>query len=138
MDKRNLTIIGALAVVAIVVILFFTLRPKTQTPIVQPPQTAQTPIVQETPAPKLFEFLIKGKKLAKPEQTIKVTEGEDVLFKITSDEVEEFHLHGYDISKDLEPNQSVEIQFKADKTGRFEFELEKSKITLGALEVLPK
>lgn len=85
-----------------------------------------------------FDLTIQGKKLVAGPDTLKVTAGDQVTINITSDEDGEFHLHGYDISVDLEASKAAQLKFNADKTGRFPFELEKSKVELGALEVNPK
>ena len=87
---------------------------------------------------KSFDLVIKNKKLVSGSDTLKVIEGNQVTINITSDGDEELHLHGYDKSIDLEANKPAKLEFNANLTGRFPFELEKSKIELGALEVQPK
>ncbi len=87
---------------------------------------------------KAFEISIKGKKIASGSDTLKATEGDNVVFHIIADEDEELHLRGYDISVDLEKNKPAELIFTATITGRFSYELEKSKTDIGALEVSPK
>ncbi len=47
-------------------------------------------------------------------------------------------MHGYDLSAELEPSVPAEISFAATLTGRFVYELEDSKIDIGAIEVQPK
>ena len=122
--------------------LFFVFKPKQQ---VQTPQTNPAAIEQTTaPSPtpqskvKTFEKVVKGKKLVSGPETITVNEGDEVVIKVTSDEPEEFHLHGYDKSVDLEKDTPTELKFTANLTGRFVFELEQSKTDLGAVEVQPK
>lgn len=85
-----------------------------------------------------FELVIQNKKIVSGPETIKVNQGEDLTIKITSDEAEEFHVHAYDNSVELEPNKQATLTFTANLSGRFPFELEKSKTELGALEVQPK
>lgn len=87
---------------------------------------------------KKFDLVINGKKLVSGEETIKVNQGDEVVIKVTSDENDEFHIHGYDKFADLKPNQPAEIKFIANLTGRFIFEMENSKTDIGALEVQPK
>lgn len=86
---------------------------------------------------KTFHIEIANKKLQGSQENIQVKAGDNVILLIKSDEDEEFHLHGYDKSVDLVKNKEVELQFKADITGRFSYELEKSKTDIGAIEVLP-
>jgi len=47
-----------------------------------------------------------------------VLKGDDVVIKITTDEDEELHLHGYDKSVELKKDQPAELSFNANLTGR--------------------
>ena len=126
-----------LVIAALVLVgLFFLLKPKT-TPSVTD-STNQDASSPTTPTERTFELVIKDNKLVSGPSTLKVTEGESVVIKITADAPEEFHLHGYDKIADLEKDVAVEIKFTADLTGRFTYELEESKTDIGALEVSPK
>ncbi len=60
---------------------------------------------------------LEGDKLS-PE-TIRVGQRDTVTLKIEPDRPGEIHLHGYDIEKDLEAGQVIEMVFVADATGRF-------------------
>ena len=71
-------------------------------------------------------------------QIISVQQDQNVIFKITTDVEDEAHLHGYDISKSLIPNQENLLEFTATETGRFELELENLGTLLGIVEVHPK
>lgn len=61
--------------------------------------------------------------------------GELVNITVTSDIAEELHLHGYDITLDLEPGTAGSIRFTADIPGVFEAELERSGLKVLELEV---
>lgn len=113
--------------------LFVLSKPKQQNINPQEPQTSVT----LPPQKKIFELTIKNKKLVSGPETVKVNEGDHVGLKITSDIPEELHLHGYDISVDLEKDVPAELSFVASISGRFVYELEKSKTDLGAVEVQP-
>jgi heme/copper-type cytochrome/quinol oxidase subunit 2 len=69
--------------------------------------------------------------------TIKVNQGAHIHLTVNADVEDQVHVHGYDIEKDVKPGQPAVFDFTADKTGRFEFELESRKITLGEIEVNP-
>ncbi len=120
-------------IVAIVLLggLFFLIKPQPQIQNITP---AITPELKA----KTFEIVVKDKKVISGPETIKVTEGDEVVIKITANEDEELHLHGYDKSVDLEKDKPAELSFTANLTGRFPYELEKSKTDIGALEVSPK
>lgn len=99
---------------------------------------AQAPIEnQEVAAPKEFTLVIAEKKLVEGPELMTVNKGDTVVIRITNDEEEEFHLHGYDQSLDLEPGVTGELRFVADTAGRFPAELEDSKTEVTTLEVLP-
>jgi len=122
--------------------LFFVFKPQKQ---VQNPTNDQGVAPTEnvaSPAPelktKVFELVIENKKIVSGPETIKVMEGDEITIKITADEAEEFHVHAYDNSVELEPNTQVALTFTANLTGRFPFELEESKTEIGVLEVLPQ
>ncbi len=141
MSKNNLIylIIGVIVLVG----LFYLLKPKTPSPTETPaPSTSSAEPTASSSAQisnsKSFDLVVKNKKLVSGPDTLKVTEGDQVTINITSDEDEELHLHGYDKSVDLTKNQPSSLTFQAILTGRFPYELEKSKTEIGALEVQPK
>ena len=116
--------------------LFLLFKPQNKP---QVSQTMQTTNPSPTPEKKtkIFELVVKDKKLVSGESVLKVTQNDDVVIKITVDEEEELHLHGYDKSVDLEKDKQASLSFKANLSGRFPFELERSKTELGTLEVEP-
>ena len=69
---------------------------------------------------------------------LEATEGETVRFRVRADEPEEVHVHGYDISKDIEPGQTATMSFKATINGIFEIEFEHSHTQIAELKVEPE
>lgn len=126
--------------VVIVASLLFILKPKKQDGTSNPASQASVSSPQTSPQSnnKTFELTVKDKKLVSGPETLKVTQGDNVTIKITNDEDEELHLHGYDKSVDLAKDKPAELVFTANLTGRFIFELEHSKTDIGALEVSPR
>ena len=124
-------VIGVILLVA----LFLGIKSKSKT---ISPVIITSPAVSTQPNTKSFELEIKNKMLVAGSETLKVTEGDNVVIKITSDEDEEFHLHGYDKIVDLQKGQPAQLSFLANLTGRFVYELEKSQTDIGAIEVSPK
>lgn len=131
-------------VVGIIILagLFFLLKPKTENSKAPVSQSKYSATANPTPVPSQalnnFELIIKNKKLASGPSSIQIFKGGEVQIKVTSDLKEQFHLHGYDKSLELEPNKPGVLKFKADVSGKFPFELENSGVDLGTLEVLPK
>ena len=128
-----------LLIIALLGGLFLLFKPHGKTQMIQ----HETKTTTQTTTPmmkkeKVFELVVKNKKLVSGKSVLQAEQDEDVVIKITVDEDEELHLHGYDKSVDLEKNKEGTLSFKANLTGRFPFELEHSKTDLGALEVQPK
>lgn len=94
------------------------------------PQPTGTPT--PTPTPKPPPLLQAGQ-----EKTLTFKEGDTVRFRVRNSTAEEVHIHGYDIAKDLEPNKTETVSFKATITGVFEIELEGSGTLLAQLKVEP-
>jgi hypothetical protein len=64
-----------------------------------------------------------------------VDKGEPLTLRVTTDEADELHVHGYDLTADLEPGEPGEITFTPDAEGVFEVELEDAGLQLLELEV---
>ncbi len=62
---------------------------------------------------------IHKRKVTAAKKTIRVTEGEEVQIKWTTDETVGLHLHGYDIHAIAEPSRTVSMTFQAHTAGRF-------------------
>lgn len=100
----------------------------TREPAEAEPQPTETP----TPTPKPPPLLQAGQG-----KTLIFKEGDTVRFRVRNSTAEEVHIHGYDVSKDLEPNKTETVSFKATITGVFEIELEGSGTLLAQLKVEP-
>jgi hypothetical protein len=74
----------------------------------------------------------------KGSREIKVIEGDTVSWRVTSDEPDEFHLHGYDMHLSLQAGQPETLTFVASHTGRFPIELHRADVELAVLEVYPR
>ena len=68
---------------------------------------------------KVFEFTIVHGMLGDEEPTIRVTEGDIVEFRWSSDEELNLHMHGYKIEIDVAPDSPATMRVNAIKTGRF-------------------
>lgn len=69
---------------------------------------------------------------------IAVTEGDTVTLSITSDSAFNFHLHGYDLERNIVPGSATTLTFTATLTGNFDIEDEGAQAGLGALVVRPR
>ena len=71
-------------------------------------------------------------------EEVEVGEGDRVKLLLTSDELVEVHLHGYDLEREIEPGETTTLSFEADLTGRFEIKGHESEEVLGVLLVQPR
>ena len=135
---QRFTFLGIAAVFAVVAVILLargggetdTGAGSTRTPT--PTARASDGEATATPTPKPLPLLQAGKPKA-----LTYSQGETVRFRVRSASPEEVHIHGYDIKKELAPNRTVTVSFKATITGIFEIELEHSATQLASLKVLP-
>ena len=101
-----------------------------------------------------FDLSIRADKLDFDSETIRVNQGDTVIFNINADTSGSFHLHGYNLIEDFEPEVASRMEFVADATGTFVIKIhlfeeegeggehsheeEEPEITLGRLEVYPR
>lgn len=69
-----------------------------------------------------FDIRIEKGHVAQKMRLIRVTQGDNVRLRWTSDRPIVVHLHGYDIEKRVAPGAIVEMAFTAHAAGRFEVE----------------
>jgi Cu-Zn family superoxide dismutase len=70
-------------------------------------------------------------------QTLEFSAGEEIRFRVSSDEAEEIHVHGYDIAKDVPAGGTIEFDFPAELEGIYEAELEGLGVQIAELRVNP-
>ena len=105
----------------------------TETTTTEPPTTTTTE--PEVEKPTVVSIVVVN---GAPEGGIvreSVDKGDRVVLAVTSDVADEVHLHGYDISRDVQAGGTVRIAFRATLPGRFEVELEGRGIQIGDLTV---
>ena len=71
-------------------------------------------------------------------QKLKYTQGDQVRFQVRSPKADEVHVHGYNIERELKPNQPTTIAFKATINGIFDIEVHSTDTQIGQLTVEPK
>lgn len=102
-----------------------------------PPSTAAAP-VPATPSATTIELVVANKQRVSGPEVVRVAQDTTLILRITVDKDDEFHLHGYDRAVKLRAGQAETIELRADRTGRFEYELHHSHVALGVLEVTPR
>ncbi|MGZ8649894.1 MAG: hypothetical protein ACXW08_14895 [Solirubrobacteraceae bacterium] len=143
---QRFTFLGIAVVIAVVAVILLasggdetdkaanSAQTATPTPTASATDGEETPTPTPTPTatPKPPPLLQAGKV-----RTLTVDQGDTVRFRVRHDTAEEVHIHGYDIAKDLEPNKTETVSFKAKITGIFEIELEGSGTQIAELKVEP-
>ncbi|MGH9181384.1 MAG: hypothetical protein ACRDY5_06680 [Acidimicrobiales bacterium] len=80
-------------------------------------------------------FDVQGGVVAGGARTIESGLGSRLRIVVRSDATDEVHLHGYDIHADVGPGTDATIELTTAIPGKFEIELEDSKLRLGELRV---
>jgi len=70
-------------------------------------------------AKHVLQLRIARRKIGNAPATIRVTAGDLVELRWTTDEATTVHLHGYDLTLVLEPGTEGRMRFEANATGRF-------------------
>ncbi len=66
-----------------------------------------------------FDLAIVQGRVAEAMRLIRITQGDTVRLRWTSDRALNLHLHGYDIERRVMPGTVAEMTFTARATGRF-------------------
>jgi hypothetical protein len=82
-------------------------------------------------------IVVRGGEPVGGVQTLEFSAGEEVRFRVSSDEAEEIHVHGYDIAKDVPAGGTIEFDFPADLEGIYEAELEELGVQIAELRINP-
>jgi len=90
--------------------------------------------------PRLFDLALKDGVLPEGQRLIRVSQGDEVTLKWTTNRPFTLHLHGYDLEARLVPQTAVELRFTARATGRFPLEIHGpgTERTVAHLEVHPR
>src|SRR5215212_2053411 len=70
-------------------------------------------------------------------QRLDARSGETVHFRVRSTAPDKVHVHGYDLLRNVAPDQTTVVAFEANLEGIFEIELEQAGEQIGELRVAP-
>lgn len=73
---------------------------------------------QDSPT-RVIDLRIENRRVVEPEGTIRVTQGDLVELRWTSDEPVDLHLHGYDQELQVQPDAPASMVVEAFASGRF-------------------
>jgi len=74
------------------------------------------------PPEHVFDLRIVGGALPAAQRLIRVSKGDSVHWRITSDAPGELHVHAYHVEAKVAPGKPSELAFKAFATGRYRIE----------------
>jgi hypothetical protein len=144
MNKVVLGLAGA----AILIVLFFVLRPgdddddEAPAPLAPTmptrsgtttPQTTRTRPV----GPTAIRIIVRAGRVVGGLRRARLERGEQAVLVVRADVSDHVHLHGYDVMRDVSPGRPARLRFRATIPGRFEVELEDRKLQIAQLEVRP-
>lgn len=105
------------------------------------PETASAPTQTGTPgatedtADETIRVSVQDGEASPPPDRVTVQQGDRVRIVVTSDQSDEVHVHGYDETVDLEPDEPGTVEFTADQPGLYEVETHDSGTLLFQLVV---
>ena len=74
------------------------------------------------PTNRTFDFRLANDKVVGGPQDVSATQGDHLTVTLDTDVPAELHIHGYELSKDIDAGKTGSISFMADATGEFEVE----------------
>ena len=89
----------------------------------------------EEPTPEATEIRYENGEVVGGVAEIEADKGDEVSLVVRSDTADEIHVHGYDVTKDVQAGGSARLSFTADIAGVFEIELEGAHVPIGSLKV---
>lgn len=151
LESRAARAAAALVAVVLIVVLFLALSgdedkggDDTATPTATAPAKDPAPSVQKErkkpapgPDPQVPVVAVENGEPAGGVAELAFEKGEAISFVVESDTAEEVHLHGYDVSEDVEAGGRVEFDVPADLEGVYEVELEGSAVPIAEITVEP-
>lgn len=85
--------------------------------------SAPPPSLDPSPAVRVITASFTGGEVVVDSPRVETSLGEEVLLRISSDVVEEIHVHGYDVYADIPAGGSVDIPLTLTLPGAYEVEL---------------
>ena len=150
MQSNTVRVIAGVAAVALIVVLLVVLQGGSDS---KDPTTSATTIAEPTgndraqrreererkatSKPAIPVIVVRDGEPIGGVAELSFDQGQQVRFKVSSDLTDEIHVHGYDISKEVNAGGSASLDFNADIEGIFEVELEELGTQIAELRVNP-
>jgi hypothetical protein len=83
------------------------------------PTTLVRGVVAQEASPRVIEVRIEKREVVARQEAIRITQGDVIELRWSSDEAVELHLHGYDIELHVGPDEPAAMAIEAFAAGRF-------------------
>ncbi|MDH3690499.1 MAG: hypothetical protein OEU36_13555 [Gammaproteobacteria bacterium] len=81
--------------------------------------TSTLTLAQTAEKLQVFDLQVQARTLVNVEQTMRVTQGDSIELRWSTDEPFTIHIHGYDIKQSISVDGITRTNFKAYATGRY-------------------
>jgi hypothetical protein len=86
-------------------------------------------------AGRVLQITVAGKQVTPSPGTVELRVGERLSLTVTSDVANELHIHGFEVEKELQPNQAVTVELVGQDRGTFEVETHHPELLLAKITV---
>jgi hypothetical protein len=101
-------------------------------------QTTTAPAPEpKPPPPARVRIVVRGGTPVGGVRNVTVAKDRQVVLIVNSDVADEIHLHGYNLSKDVEAGGTARLPFRATILGTVEVELEQRSVPLARITTQP-
>jgi heme/copper-type cytochrome/quinol oxidase subunit 2 len=110
----------------------------TVTATTAPPEAPAEPQPAATPSPddaQVIAITVSGGEVSGAEPRTVVPVGTQVRLSVTTDAVDELHVHGYELTQRVSAGETATVEFLADRPGLYEVEFHDSQRVLTRLQV---
>jgi hypothetical protein len=112
-----------------------TTEPGTDGDAAERPDKREKP--EKPPEPQVATIVVRDGEPVGGVQELTFSKGDDIRFVVESDVADEVHLHGYDVTMDVEAGGKAEFDLPATLDGVFEVELHHQVLPLAEITVEP-
>jgi plastocyanin len=100
-----------------------------------PKSPATPPAANDTPAGRVIDVTISGKKVTPAPTTVKLKVGEKLTLVVTSDHDDELHAHGFDVEETLKAGAPTTVTLTGAEPGQYEVETHEPALRLMMIAV---
>lgn len=92
---------------------------------------------EESKKPTVPTIVLRNGEPVGGVEELEYSAGDEIRFRVSSNEADEVHVHGYDVEEEIPAGGSATLAFAADIEGIFEVELHHSETQIAELRVNP-